>query len=98
MGPLQRLELKPGMDLPFDRVLDALVYAGRLDKLYQVVQFGHSLVSGLVCFCHAAPKDRVLFFSYSKLWRAIIKLEYTNWADGEDCYSSVSTTRGSVRF
>lgn len=69
------------MDVPEAPNFGELVYAQRLDKLYQVVQFGCSQISGLAYCFYASPCDGMQELSYSKLWRATIKFEYKTRAD-----------------
>lgn len=69
------------MDVPYTRDPGELVYAQRLDKLYQEVHVGRPAVF-VVGYCYyAALYDRMQFLRYSKLWRESIMFEYKTRAD-----------------
>lgn len=51
------LATKTGMDMPYSPNPGELVYAGRLDKMFQELQSGHPPVFWLAYCCYGASYD-----------------------------------------
>lgn len=65
--PFWKLELIVDEDVPSNRDPGELVYVQRLERLFQELQSGHSLVFGLSYCCYAMTYDRMHLLGNSKV-------------------------------